>query len=57
MRGTKRARTQFSDAELVYLTIAVNAITAWNQLNVAFGTSPELAGAVFQQLHRDGVHA
>src|ERR1700746_2601577 len=34
----ERARVQFSDAELVNLTLAIGAINSWNRLNVAFRT-------------------
>lgn len=47
-----RMKEHFSDKELAYLTLAVNAINAWNRLNVAFGTPPERADDVFKQLHR-----
>ena len=53
----ERARASFTETELVYLTVAINTITAWNQLNVAFATSPELAEDVFRQLHPNGVPA
>jgi AhpD family alkylhydroperoxidase len=49
-----RMKENFSDKELVYLTLAVNAINSWNRFNVAFGTSPEYADAVFKQLHPNG---
>ena len=32
----ERVRPHFSDEELVYLTMVVNVINAWNRLNVAF---------------------
>lgn len=53
----ERARKVFSDADLAHLSFAVAQVTAYNQLNVAFGTSPEFAEAVFQRLHGNGVHA
>ena len=34
----EQARAQFSERELVYLTVAVGAINVWNRLNVAFRT-------------------
>jgi AhpD family alkylhydroperoxidase len=34
----ERVRPHFTDEELVNLTMAVNAINAWNRLNVAFRT-------------------
>lgn len=49
-----RMRAQFSDREIVGLTHAINAINAWNRLNVAFGTSPEHADAVFERLRENG---
>jgi len=33
-----QAKEQFSDAELVNLTLAVAAINSWNRLNVSFRT-------------------
>ncbi|PYV07455.1 MAG: carboxymuconolactone decarboxylase [Acidobacteria bacterium] len=33
-------RKQFSDAELVSLTLAVVAINGWNRINIAFRTPP-----------------
>lgn len=38
----EHARTQFSEQELVNLTVAVIAINGWNRLNIAFRT---VAGA------------
>ncbi len=35
-----QARSQFSEAELVSLTLAVVAINGWNRLNIAFRTVP-----------------
>ena len=35
-----QARAQFSEAELVNLTLAVIAINGWNRLNIAFRTTP-----------------
>jgi AhpD family alkylhydroperoxidase len=46
-----RMREHFSDRELVYLTLAITLINSYNRFNVGFGTSPELADAVFKQLH------
>jgi AhpD family alkylhydroperoxidase len=34
----EQAREQFSEEELIDLTMAVNAINCWNRLNVAFST-------------------
>ena len=36
----EQARTQFSEAELVDLTIAVTTINSWNRLAVSFRQSP-----------------
>ena len=33
----KEARKQFSDDELVDLTLAVTAINSWNRLTISFG--------------------
>ena len=41
-----RVREQFDEKETVALTMAVNQINAWNRLNIAFCTPPELAEAV-----------
>jgi AhpD family alkylhydroperoxidase len=45
-----RVREQFSDKELVYLTLAITNINAWNRFNVGFRTPPERAQAVFDQV-------
>jgi len=37
------ARRHFSEKELVDLTMAVVAINAWNRINVAFRTPPQLS--------------
>lgn len=53
-----RMREHFSDREIVYLTLAVNTINAWNRFNVAFGTPPERADEVFRMLHpKTAAHA
>jgi len=36
----EQARAQFSEAELVNLTLAVVTINGWNRLNIAFRTTP-----------------
>lgn len=36
----ERARKQFSEQELIDLTMAIVAINGWNRLNVAFRTEP-----------------
>ena len=36
----EQVRAQFSEAELVKLTLAVVAINGWNRLNIAFRTVP-----------------
>jgi AhpD family alkylhydroperoxidase len=46
-----RVREQFSDEEMVALTVAVNAINNWNRLNIAFRVPPELAEQVLAQYH------
>lgn len=46
-----RMREHFSDRDLVFLTYAVTLINSYNRFNVAFGTSPDLADAVFKQIH------
>ena len=52
-----RMKEHFSDAELVYLTLAVATINAYNRFNVAFGTPPEGAESVFRMLHGQPAHA
>lgn len=52
-----RMKEQFSDSELVHLTLAVTAINTWNRFNVAFRTPPERAEEVFQQLYGQTPHA
>jgi len=39
------AKAQFSDRELVDLTLAVCSINSWNRLAVGFGKGPEPDGA------------
>ena len=46
-----RVREQFNEREIVYLTLAITLINSYNRFNVALGTSPERADAVFEQLH------
>ena len=36
----EQAKAQFSDADLVNLTLAVVAINGWNRFNIAFHTTP-----------------
>ena len=36
----EQARKQFSEAELVNLTLAIVTINGWNRLNIAFRTTP-----------------
>ena len=36
----EQARGQFSEEELVNLTLAVATINSWNRLNIAFRTTP-----------------
>lgn len=40
------ARSNFSERELVDLTLAVSTINAWNRFAIAFRTPPEMAEAV-----------
>lgn len=47
-----RLREHFNDREIVYLTLAITLINSYNRFNVAFGTSPEGAEAVFNMLRR-----
>lgn len=35
------AREQFTDEELVYLTLAIISINSWNRLAISFRTPPE----------------
>jgi AhpD family alkylhydroperoxidase len=46
----ERVKSQFSETELAELTLAVAAINSWNRFSIAFGTPPERAEEVFQQL-------
>ena len=48
----ERARAQFSEDELVHLTLAIVAINGWNRLNIAAQTVPGgyVAGSVAQAL-------
>jgi AhpD family alkylhydroperoxidase len=48
----ERVREQFSEHELLHLSLAIVAINGWNRLNVAAGTVPGdyVAGSV-AQLH------
>lgn len=43
-------REQFSEREIVDLTLAIGAINIWNRLNVGFRTPPELAPQVLEAL-------
>lgn len=36
----RRARAQFSEEEIVHLTLVVVAINGWNRFNIAFRTAP-----------------
>jgi hypothetical protein len=51
----ERVREQFSETELVHLSLAVVAINGWNRLNIAARTVPGgyVAGSV-AQLHAAG---
>jgi alkylhydroperoxidase family enzyme len=46
----ERVSKSFTPQELVYLTLAVSAINAWNRFNIAFRSSPERAEDIFQWL-------
>jgi AhpD family alkylhydroperoxidase len=52
-----RMKEHFNESEIVHLTLAINTINSWNRFNVAFGTSPEHADAVFKMLHPNGAAA
>jgi AhpD family alkylhydroperoxidase len=39
-----QARAQFSDKELVDLTLAITTINAWNRLAIGFRKAPEVSG-------------
>ena len=52
-----RMKEHYNERELVYLTFAVTAINSFNRFNVAFGTSPEGADAVFKMMHPEAVPA
>jgi AhpD family alkylhydroperoxidase len=49
-------RKQFSDRELVYLTLAITTINSYNRFNVAFRTPAEGAEPLFNQM-RQPAHA
>jgi len=51
----ERVREQFSENELIHLSLAIVAINGWNRLNVAAGTVPGsyVAGSV-EKLHAAG---
>jgi AhpD family alkylhydroperoxidase len=36
----EEARKQFSEEELIDLTLAIAAVNSWNRMNIAFGTTP-----------------
>jgi AhpD family alkylhydroperoxidase len=46
----ERVRAQFNQNEIVALTVAVNTINAWNRMNIAFHTPPEMAEGVLAQM-------
>lgn len=52
-----RMKAHFNEREIVYLTLAVTMINTYNRFNVAFGTSPAGADAVFKMLHPRAVPA
>lgn len=45
----EEARRQFSEAELMNLTLAVVAINGWNRIAIAFRSVPEVEGAAAQR--------
>jgi AhpD family alkylhydroperoxidase len=47
-----RMREQFTDKELVHLTLAITTINSYNRFNVAFRTPAEAAEPLFNQLQR-----
>jgi alkylhydroperoxidase family enzyme len=57
----EQARAEFSEQELIDLTIAIVAINGWNRLNVAFRTVPgayePAKSARRSEEQREGVHA
>jgi AhpD family alkylhydroperoxidase len=57
----EQARAEFSEPELIDLTIAIVAINGWNRLNVAFRTVPGAyeppKSARRSEEQREGVHA
>jgi AhpD family alkylhydroperoxidase len=44
-------REQFTEREVVYVTLAVMQINSWNRLSIAFRNSPDTAEATFRSLH------
>jgi AhpD family alkylhydroperoxidase len=46
-----RTRKQFTDRELVYLTLAITTINSFNRFNVALRTPAEAAETVFSRMH------
>ncbi|MDQ6931161.1 MAG: carboxymuconolactone decarboxylase family protein [Candidatus Eremiobacteraeota bacterium] len=52
-----RMKAHYTEREIVYLTLAVTTINSYNRFNVAFGTSPADADAVFKMLHREAAAA
>ena len=46
-----RVKEQFTEREVVYLSLAINVINAFNRLCVGFNAPPEGAQAVFESLH------
>ncbi|MEO9169718.1 MAG: carboxymuconolactone decarboxylase family protein [Candidatus Baltobacteraceae bacterium] len=44
-------RAEFSEVELVDLTLAITTINAWNRFAIAFATPPAQAEVVFKTLH------
>jgi AhpD family alkylhydroperoxidase len=52
-----RMKEQFSEREIVFVTLAVIAINSWNRLSIGFKNPPEGAEALFKSLHRQPVSA
>jgi AhpD family alkylhydroperoxidase len=46
-----RMKEQFTEREIVYVTLAITLINSWNRFSIAFANPPEGAEAVFKQLH------
>jgi alkylhydroperoxidase family enzyme len=53
----ERMKEQYNEREIVYLTLAVTTINTFNRFNIAFGTSPADADAVFKMIHPEAAPA